>query len=119
MYFTVLCPDSKTIIPPPDAGISQFMLWCRIAVFYFCIFKYHAVSAKILHMQPDKNITMYTLVFAIVFLITYAIFTYLWKLLIRSVFVKEENHQAEKLREFNSAISKPWIFRKFWIEPSG
>ena len=61
---------------------------------------------KILHMQPDKNITMYTLVFAIVFLITYAIFTYLWKLLIRSVFVKEENHQAEKLREFNSAISK-------------
>ena len=61
---------------------------------------------KILHMQPDKNITMYTLVFAIVFLITYAIFTYLWKLLIRSVFVREENHQAEKLREFNSAISK-------------
>ena len=61
---------------------------------------------KILHMQPDNNITMYTLVFAIAFLITYAIFTYLWKLLIRSVFVKEENHQAEKLREFNSAISK-------------
>ena len=57
-------------------------------------------------MQPDNNITMYTLVFAIAFLITYAIFTYLWKLLIRSVFVREENHQAEKLREFNSAISK-------------
>lgn len=61
---------------------------------------------KILHMQPDNNITMYTLVFAIAFLITYAIFTYLWKFLIRSVFVREENHQAEKLREFNSAISK-------------
>ena len=53
---------------------------------------------KILHMQPDNNITMYTLVFAIAFLITYAIFTYLWKLLIRSVFVREENHQAEKLK---------------------
>jgi len=26
--------------------------------------------------------------------------------LIRSVFIREENHQAEKIREFNSAISK-------------
>ena len=33
-------------------------------------------------------------------------FTFLWRLLIRSVFIREENHQAEKIREFNSAISK-------------
>ena len=26
--------------------------------------------------------------------------------MIRSVFIREENHQAEKIREFNSAISK-------------
>ena len=57
-------------------------------------------------MRADKNTRIYTLVFSIVFLIIYALFTYLWKLLIRSVFVREENHQAEKLREFNSAISK-------------
>ena len=82
---------------------------CYGVGFLFSVFVFLNIMPflqKILHMQPDKNITMYTLVFAIVFLITYAIFTYLWKLLIRSVFVREENHQAEKLREFNSAISK-------------
>ena len=50
-------------------------------------------------MRPDKNTQIYTLVFSIVFLIIYALFTYLWKLLIRCVFVREENHQAEKIRE--------------------
>ncbi|MDO5590434.1 MAG: diguanylate cyclase [Lachnospiraceae bacterium] len=54
----------------------------------------------------DKRTTLYTLVFATVFLIIYALFTCLWKFLIRSIFVKEENLQAEKLREFNSSISK-------------
>lgn len=61
---------------------------------------------NLFHMRPDKNTQIYTLVFSIVFLIIYALFTYLWKLLIRCVFVREENHQAEKIREFNSAISK-------------
>lgn len=61
---------------------------------------------NLFHMRPDKNTRIYTLVFSIVFLIIYALFTYLWKLLIRCVFVREENHQAEKIREFNSAISK-------------
>ena len=50
--------------------------------------------------------TVYTLIFAIVFLVIYTFFTFLWRLLIRSVFIREENHQAEKIREFNSAISK-------------
>ena len=61
---------------------------------------------NLFHMQPDKNTQIYTLVFAIVFLIIYAFFIFLWKLLIRNVFVREENHQAEKIREFNLAISK-------------
>ena len=30
----------------------------------------------------------------------------MWKLLVRSVFVREENYQTEKIREFSSAISK-------------
>ena len=61
---------------------------------------------KIFHIQMDKNTTLYALVFAIVFLVIYALFTFLWKLLVRSVFVKEENYQTEKIREFSSAISK-------------
>ena len=40
------------------------------------------------------------------FLVIYALFTFLWKLLVRSVFVREENYQTEKIREFSSAISK-------------
>ena len=50
--------------------------------------------------------TVYTLILAIIFLVIYTFFTFLWRLLIRSVFIREENHQAEKIREFNSAISK-------------
>lgn len=61
---------------------------------------------KIFHIQMDKNTTLYALVFAIVFLVIYALFTFLWKLLVRSVFVREENYQTEKIREFSSAISK-------------
>lgn len=61
---------------------------------------------KIFHIQMNKNTTLYALVFAIVFLVIYALFTFLWKLLVRSVFVREENYQTEKIREFSSAISK-------------
>ena len=61
---------------------------------------------KIFHIQLDKNMTVYTLIFSIVFLVIYTFFTFLWRFLIRSVFIREENHQAEKIREFNSAISK-------------
>ena len=61
---------------------------------------------KIPGIQPDKNMTVYTLILAIIFLVIYTFFTFLWRLLIRSVFIREENHQAEKIREFNSAISK-------------
>ena len=53
---------------------------------------------KIFHIQSDKNMTVYTLIFAIVFLVIYTFFTFLWRLLIRSVFIREENHQAEKIR---------------------
>lgn len=61
---------------------------------------------KIFHIQMNKNTTLYALAFAIVFLVIYALFTFLWKLLVRSVFVREENYQTEKIREFSSAISK-------------
>lgn len=46
-----------------------------------------------------------------VFLVIYALFTFLWKLLVRSVFVREENYQTEKIREFSSAISKTLEFK--------
>ena len=61
---------------------------------------------KIFHIQMNKNTTLYALAFAIVFLVIYALFTFLWKFLVRSVFVREENYQTEKIREFSSAISK-------------
>ena len=48
----------------------------------------------------------YPLIFAVLFLMGYMAFTFLWRLLVNNVFVKEELQQAEKLKEFSSAVSK-------------
>ena len=82
------------------------VLRCGIFVFCYCIFECNSISAEIFHIQMNKNTTLYALAFAIVFLVIYALFTFLWKFLVRSVFVREENYQTEKIREFSSAISK-------------
>ena len=71
---------------------------------------------KLFHMQMSRNLTLYALVFAIAFLVIYALFTFLWKLLVRNVFVREEIHQAEKIKEFSSAISKTLDLRKILDE---
>ena len=71
---------------------------------------------KMLHLQMDTNMTIYALVFAVAFLVIYALFTFLWKLLVRNVFVKEEIHQAEKIKEFSSAISKTLDLQKILNE---
>ncbi len=71
---------------------------------------------KMLHLQMDTNMTLYALVFAVAFLVIYALFTFLWKLLVRNVFVKEEIHQAEIIREFSSAISKTLDLQKILDE---
>lgn len=71
---------------------------------------------KMLHLQMDANMTLYALVFAVAFLVIYALFTFLWKLLVRNVFVKDEIHQAEKIKEFSSAISKTLDLQKIMDE---
>lgn len=71
---------------------------------------------KMLHLQMDTNMTIYALVFAVAFLVIYALFTFLWKLLVRNVFVKEEIHQVEKIKEFSSAISKTLDLQKILNE---
>ena len=48
----------------------------------------------------------YPLFFAVLFLLAYLGFTFLWKILVNNVFVKEELYQAEKLKTFSSAVSK-------------
>lgn len=48
----------------------------------------------------------YPLLFAVLFLLAYLGFTYLWKTLVNNLFVKEELQQAEKLKNFSSAVSK-------------
>ena len=48
----------------------------------------------------------YPVFYAILFLVIYTAFTSLWRLLVNNVFVKEELHQAEKLKEFSLAVSK-------------
>ena len=48
----------------------------------------------------------YPLLFAVLFLLAYLGFTFLWKILVNNLFVKEELQQAEKLKQFSSAVSK-------------
>ena len=54
---------------------------------------------------PVKAI-YHPLFYAVLFLLIYTAFTFLWKLLVNNVFVKEELHQAEKLKKFSLAVSK-------------
>ena len=56
------------------------------------------------YISADSSV--YSLILALIFLVIYASFTYLWKILVNNVFVKEELHQAEKIKEYNSAVSK-------------
>lgn len=48
----------------------------------------------------------YPLLFAVLFLLAYLGFTFIWKLLVNNLFVKEELQQAEKLKNFSSAVSQ-------------
>lgn len=63
-------------------------------------------------MRADKNTRIYTLVFSIVFLIIYALFTYLWKLLIRCVFVREETIRLRRSENLIQQSPKLVIFQE-------
>ena len=58
----------------------------------------------------------YPVFYAILFLVIYVSFTFLWKLLVNNVFVKEELHQAEKLKQFSLAVSKTLDLREIMAE---
>lgn len=51
-------------------------------------------------------ISYYPLIFAVLFLFAYLGFSYLWRILVNTVFIKEELQQAEKLKLFSAAVSK-------------
>ena len=48
----------------------------------------------------------YALMYAVLFLLTYLAFTYLWKTLVNNIFVKDELQQAEKLKNFSNSVSR-------------
>lgn len=58
----------------------------------------------------------YPLFYAVLFLLIYTAFTFLWRLLVNNVFVKEELHQAEKLKEFSLAVSKTLDLKEIMSE---
>lgn len=60
----------------------------------------------ILQRYIPATASYYPLIFAVLFLMAYLGFTFIWRLLVNNVFVKEELHQAEKLKVFSSAVSK-------------
>ena len=60
----------------------------------------------IVHRHVPVTARYYPLFYAVLFLLIYTAFTSLWKLLVNNVFVKEELHQTEQLKEFSLAVSK-------------
>lgn len=58
----------------------------------------------------------YPLLFAILFLLAYLAFTFVWRILVNTVFVKEELLQAEKLKVFSSAVSKTLCLQEIMDE---
>ena len=73
---------------------------------------------NLFHMRPDKNTRIYTLVFSIVFLIIYALFTYLWKLLIAACLSEKKTIRLRRSENLIQQSPKLWIFRKSWIKRS-
>ena len=61
---------------------------------------------RLLQAYVPVTDSYYPLLFAALFLLAYLGVTFLWKLLVNNVFVKEELHQAEKLKMFSTAVSK-------------
>lgn len=58
----------------------------------------------------------YPLFYAVLFLVIYTAFTFLWRLLVNNVFVKEELHQAEKLKEFSLSVSRTLDLKEIMSE---
>lgn len=48
----------------------------------------------------------YVMIFAVLFLLAYLLFTFVWRLLMSNVFIKEELLQAEQLKRFGRTVSK-------------
>lgn len=60
----------------------------------------------VIQRYVPSTASYYPVIFAVFFLLIYLAFTWLWRLLVNNVFVKEELQQAEKLKEFSSIVSK-------------
>lgn len=60
----------------------------------------------VLQSYVGVETSLYALFLALLFLVIYVLVTCMWKILVNYVFVKEELQQAEKIKEFNSAVSK-------------
>ncbi len=58
----------------------------------------------------------YPLIFAVVFLAIYLAITFLWRVLVNNIFVKEEMQHAEKIKEFSSVVSKTLDLREIMEE---
>lgn len=83
-------------------------LCCGVGVLFSAVFFLNVIP----YIQEDlqkclgNDTTMYSMFLALIYLLIFAMITGVWKLLVNNVFVKEELQQAEKMKEFSSAVSK-------------
>ncbi len=82
-------------------------------------FSLHPYLQEVLKQYVPVTAKYYSLFYAVLFLLVYTAFTFLWRLLVNNVFVKEELHQAEKLKEFSLAVSKTLDLQKIMSKTIG
>ena len=88
--------------------LASASLCYGVGILFSCVlfFNLSPYLQGILERYIPSTASYYPLFFAVLFLLAYLGFTFLWKLLVNNVFVKEELHQAEKLKAFSSTVSK-------------
>ena len=72
-------------------------------VLYFNIAPY---MSEFLEEKFVNAVHYYSLIFAMCFITTTAITIFIWRVLIKNVFIRDEIQQAEYLKNFSSAVSK-------------
>lgn len=86
-----------------SAGICYGMSFLFSLILFFNLSPY---LEQVIRQHVPVTVRSYSMFMAIFFMLIYIAFTFLWKLLVNNVFVKEELQQAERLKEFSSAVSK-------------
>lgn len=80
------------------------------------LFNLYPYLLRLVQAHIPATADYYPLIFAVLFLAVYLGTTFLWRLLVNNVFVKEELYQAEKIKTFSSSVAKTLRLQEIMAE---